>query len=121
MNDNIILSNLVPPDFIFADVCSDTERIELILQSKSRKGACPDCGTFSASIHSRYVRTLADLPASGRSVLFRIDVRRFRCRLGGRPSHHFYAGVYTFGDQSSGGASAFGKRPRPMECLDRAA
>jgi transposase len=80
MNDSIILSDLVPPDFILTDVCSDTERIELILQSKSRKGACPDCGIFFASIHSRYVRTLADLPASGRSVLFRIDVRRFRCR-----------------------------------------
>jgi hypothetical protein len=39
MNASIILSDLVPPDFILADVCSDTERIELILQSKSRKGA----------------------------------------------------------------------------------
>jgi transposase len=43
-------------------------------------GHCPDCGTPSSSCHSRYVRTLWDLPISGAQVLLRLSVRRFRCK-----------------------------------------
>ena len=43
-------------------------------------GHCPDCGTPSSSCHSRYVRTLSDLPISGAAVKLRLSVRRFRCR-----------------------------------------
>jgi transposase len=39
---------------------------------------CPDCGTTSASCHSRYDRTLSDLPVSGSKVQLRLSVRRFR-------------------------------------------
>lgn len=42
-------------------------------------GRCPDCGTPSTSCHSRYVRTLSDLPISGAVVKLRLNVRRFRC------------------------------------------
>jgi transposase len=42
---------------------------------------CPDCGTSSSSCHSRYVRTLSDLPISGAIVKLRLSVRRFRCKL----------------------------------------
>lgn len=45
-------------------------------------GRCPDCGTSSSSCHSRYVRTLSDLPISGAMVKVRLSVRRFRCKLG---------------------------------------
>jgi hypothetical protein len=44
-------------------------------------GQCPDCGTPSSSCHSRYVRTLSDLPISGAVVKLRLSVRRFRCKL----------------------------------------
>lgn len=40
---------------------------------------CPDCGTTSTSCHSRYDRTLCDLPVSGAEVQLRLSVRRFRC------------------------------------------
>ena len=43
-------------------------------------GQCPDCGTPSSSCHSRYVRTLSDLPISGAVVRLRLSVRRFRCK-----------------------------------------
>ncbi|WP_299129491.1 transposase family protein [uncultured Amaricoccus sp.] len=43
-------------------------------------GRCPDCGTSSSSCHSRYVRTLSDLPISGAMVELRLSVRRFRCK-----------------------------------------
>lgn len=44
-------------------------------------GRCPDCGTPSLSCHSRYVRTLSDLPVSGTVARLRLMVRRFRCNL----------------------------------------
>ncbi len=40
---------------------------------------CPRCGTASDRVHSRYRRTVADLPAQGRGVVLRLVVRRFRC------------------------------------------
>lgn len=43
------------------------------------QAACPDCGTISTSCHSRYDRTLCDLPVSGAQVELRLSVRRFRC------------------------------------------
>jgi transposase len=43
---------------------------------------CPGCRRISRSLHSRYVRTLQDLPWQGRRVYLRVTVRRFRCRNG---------------------------------------
>jgi transposase len=44
---------------------------------------CPRCGAVSDRVHSRYVRTVADLPWQGRRVVLRLTVRRFRCRAPG--------------------------------------
>ena len=41
---------------------------------------CPACRHASRSLHSRYARTLHDLPWQGSMVELRVDVRRFRCR-----------------------------------------
>jgi transposase len=41
--------------------------------------ACPDCGSCSERVHSRYQRTLQDLPWQGNAVCFRLTVRRFFC------------------------------------------
>ncbi|WP_078888147.1 ISL3 family transposase [Streptomyces sp. NRRL S-118] len=41
--------------------------------------ACPDCGECSERVHSRYVRSLADLAVGGRPVLIRLSVRRLFC------------------------------------------
>jgi transposase len=48
--------------------------------STQRARSCPACGTASTSIHSRYQRTLADLPVQGLFLRFRLGVRRFYCR-----------------------------------------
>ncbi|MFC3592129.1 transposase family protein [Novosphingobium piscinae] len=40
---------------------------------------CPDCAMPSTSLHSRYDRTLSDLPVRGSTVRLRLSVRRFRC------------------------------------------
>jgi len=40
---------------------------------------CPDCGHPSSRVHSRYVRTVGDLPCAGRQVVLKLTVRKFLC------------------------------------------
>jgi transposase len=61
-------------------VCaSSSESITLAARTTSAGVCCPVCGTLSRRIHSRYVRTLADLPWQGIPVTVRLHVRRFFC------------------------------------------
>jgi transposase len=59
---------------------SVANEITLTLCATSPRAACPDCGTLSSRIQSRYCRTLHDLPRSGRPVHLVLHVRRFRCQ-----------------------------------------
>jgi transposase len=58
---------------------ADTD-LTLVLTTTRRTAQCPLCSRRSTSVHSRYQRTLADLPWGGRSVILRVEVRRFFCR-----------------------------------------
>ena len=50
-----------------------------VARSRLKVSECPACGRASRRVHSRYRRCLADLPAHGRRVRIRLEVRRFRC------------------------------------------
>jgi transposase len=58
---------------------SDANLITLVARTSSRVASCPACGKRSARVHSRYTRTLADLPWQGIPVTIRLRVRRFFC------------------------------------------
>ncbi|WP_408646663.1 transposase family protein [Streptomyces capitiformicae] len=49
-------------------------------RASEERAACPDCGTVSGRVHSRYVCRLADTAVAGRPVVIELQVRRFRCR-----------------------------------------
>jgi transposase len=49
------------------------------IQTTSQASACPDCGHFARRVHSRYGRTLSDLPWQGIPVRFRLRVRKLFC------------------------------------------
>jgi transposase len=56
------------------------EGITVVLaQSQTTSGSCPDCAQISSRIHSRYRRTLTDLPSSGHMVRLVLQVSRFFC------------------------------------------
>lgn len=59
----------------------DVEAGTVIVHARmsSTAARCPCCGRLSYRLHSRYLRTLADLPWAGTPVRFRVTVRRFRC------------------------------------------
>jgi transposase len=53
--------------------------ITLTLQSRSRLACCPLCRRRASRVHSRYERTLADLPWGEPAVVLRLRVRRLFC------------------------------------------
>jgi transposase len=54
--------------------------ITLLVSSRQAAARCPGCNTLAWHAHSRYTRTLADLPWSGYRVTWRLRVRKFFCR-----------------------------------------
>src|SRR5215211_2180193 len=56
--------------------------ITLVARTSSRVALCPVCRKRSSRVHSRYTRTLADLPWQGIPVSLRLRVRRFFCEEG---------------------------------------
>jgi transposase len=58
---------------------SDSDLITIVVRTCRSTAACPDCSHSSQRVHSRYVRTIADLPWQGVRVQFRLRTRRFFC------------------------------------------
>ncbi len=57
----------------------ETKRVVIEVSSTRSTAACPCCGQLSERVHSRYVRTLADLPWQGWEVELHWHCRRFFC------------------------------------------
>jgi transposase len=74
------LAILPDPDRLhLISMSADTDAITLTVCTTPGAACCPQCGVLSDRIHSRYARTLADLPWQGIPVRVRLRVRRFFC------------------------------------------
>lgn len=60
-----------------------------LLVSTAATAVCPRCGTASDRLHSRYRRTVADLPYQGRPLALRLVVQRIRCSQANCPQSVF--------------------------------
>jgi transposase len=63
------------------DIESDGATTIIVGSAKHPSARCPLCGQHSRSVHSWYVRSVADLPLAGAAVILRLRVRRFFCRV----------------------------------------
>jgi transposase len=57
---------------------------------------CPRCGTPGSHVHSRYSRTVADVPCGGQRLVLKLLVRKWMCPLATCPQRIFaeqFAGV----------------------------
>lgn len=72
--------SLLPNGLIVEGIEHTGDMLVAVARSASQISSCPVCGRMSALVHSRYERCLSDLPAHGRRVRIRLQVRRFRCR-----------------------------------------
>ena len=57
----------------------EARSITIRIAPKRSVAACPTCGAFSDRVHSRYTRTLSDLPWHGVPVRLCLHTRRFFC------------------------------------------
>ena len=58
---------------------ADATEVTLSVETTGPGAPCPCCGEESTRIHSRYLRSLADLPWQELPVRLRLHVRRFFC------------------------------------------
>ena len=90
--------------------------ITLVAETSSRVAAlCSACGKRSSRVHSRYTRTLADLPWQGIPVSVRLRLRRFFCNEGTSQRA-------IFAERLPGVAACYGRRTERLdECLTHVA
>jgi transposase len=72
-------SELVPPGFVVENFASDDDRFVIEIRAVAAICRCPSCGEVCGRVHSRYRRTVADLPAAGRRAALILRARRFFC------------------------------------------
>uniref|UniRef100_UPI0038D118A6 ISL3 family transposase n=1 Tax=Lichenicola cladoniae TaxID=1484109 RepID=UPI0038D118A6 len=70
---------MIPVGLSVLQVIPGPDLVTIITAPKSVQSPCPLCCIQSGQIHSRYRRTLADLPWQGRTVVVELHARRFRC------------------------------------------
>jgi len=87
---------------------SRTIRVELA--SGRSSVPCPACATPCQRVHSRYRRTLADLPWQGLAVQLDLEVRRFFCEVAFCPRR-------IFAEQVPGLATVRGRRSTRLTAL----
>lgn len=78
MASNLRLSSLIPGGLIVESTAEEEGVIVVSARAGATCRACPLCGR-SSSRHSRYVRTVADLPCAGSQVELRLVARRLVC------------------------------------------
>jgi transposase len=60
-------------------IVAAADAITLVVQTTSPESVCPTCGQRATRVHSRYHRTLADLPWHGVPVRLQLSCRKFFC------------------------------------------
>ena len=81
--------------------------VVIFARSRSPGASCPWCGAWSARVHSRYARRLADGAAGGRPVVICLTVRRLMC---GNPG----CAAVTFAEQVDGLSGRYLRRSLPL-------
>ena len=79
MRTAIAPHELLPKGLDLESLRIETGRVSICVSSGTRRSACPLCGRASSRVHSRYARTVSDLPWHGISVTLEVHARRFFC------------------------------------------
>ena len=70
---------LLPKGLELESLSVETGHVSICAGSARARCLCPACGHGSSRVHSRYHRTVSDLPWHGTRVTFKIGARRFFC------------------------------------------
>ena len=81
----------------------DEDGLTIVASSDTTAGRCPVCGEPAHRVHSRYVRTLADLPWAKLPVRLRVHARKLFCDNAACPRQ-------VFAERLTGIAPAYARR-----------
>lgn len=70
---------LLPAGLRIVNLTADREGLVLLAEPEAGHAHCPLCGLRSARVHSRYARTVSDLPCRGIAVRLEVRTRRLFC------------------------------------------
>jgi len=79
MRTAIATHELLPKGLDLQSLRIEIGRVNICVSSGARRSVCPLCGSGSSRVHSRYARTVSDLPWHGISVELEVLARRFFC------------------------------------------
>jgi hypothetical protein len=80
MRTAIAAHELLPEGLYLENLSIGAGRVSICAAaSGTRRSRCPLCGRGSSRVHSRYTRTVSDLPWHGISVELEVRARRFLC------------------------------------------
>ena len=79
MRTAIAPHELLPKGLELQRLRIETGRVSICVSSGTSRSVCPLCGRASSLVHSRYARTVSDLPWHGISVELEVLARRFFC------------------------------------------
>jgi transposase len=79
MRTAIAPHELLPKGLYLESLSIGTQRIGIRVASEANRSRCPLCGLLSSRVHSRYSRTVSDLPWHGICVALEVRARRFFC------------------------------------------
>ncbi len=82
MRTVIATHELLPKGLHLETLSIETGRVSIRVASGASSSRCPTCGRGSSRVHSRYSRTVSDLPWHGISVGLEVRARRFFCDEG---------------------------------------
>src|SRR5947209_615853 len=80
---HLMLSSLLlalPKGFVVEQVRVLYDCVTVCVRSTAASAVCPLCWQPATRIHSRYRRTVADLPSGGRQLVLSLLVRKFFCQ-----------------------------------------
>ena len=90
-------SFLALPSMLTVDkIERSTQGLTVYLHATTSTVFCPTCGTAGSRVHSRYLRTVADLTCVGQRLRLKLLVRKWICPLDSCPQRIFaeqFAGV----------------------------
>ncbi len=97
------LSFAIPERLRFEALAFEDGGVTILTSTGRFAAICPECGQPSSRVHSRYTRTLADLPWGSSPVRFRVRVRKLFC-------NHRCCPRKVFAERLDGVARAYARR-----------
>lgn len=79
MRTSITTHELLPQGLHLEGLSIETGRVSICVSSGVSRSRCPVCTRGSSRVHSRYARTVSDLPWHGISVTLEVRAKRFFC------------------------------------------